>query len=313
MSQTQMNAVQDGLLENASKGFIPKGFIAKLLFPTLFHAQYSGKLAGYGKNHLRIENTLAGGKSKFRLVEPIVTNTTNFNIDTHGLSSILTKRDYKNRKNPFDVELDEVMGLMTLMQLAEEYALAQTLADTAIMTQNTTLTGTSQFSDKLNSDPLSVFETARKAVHDGCGIEPDTVVIPRAVYRVLRYHPQLLDSLGFKENRPGGLNSVELASALDVRRVLIPDVKYNSAKEGQSDSMADLWGKHIILGVCPDAAQKWQVSLGYNVVLEGESAHKVYKNAISNPPNSTEILVEDEYDKLLADVTAGYLIKDAIA
>lgn len=313
MSQTQTRAVVDQLLTQASLGYIPKGCIAEQVFPELKFAQYTGKLVGYGKNHLRIENTIAGGKGKFRLVDPIVSSTTGFDIETHGLSSILTKRDYRNKTQPFDVEKDETLGLSTLMQLSKEYAVSSSLRNVAIITQNQTLSGGSQFSDYANSDPLNVIRLAKKAIRDGCGAAPNLAIIPYDVAEVLRIHPQLLDILGFKFARAGGLSDEELAKALKIEKVLIPDVKYNSAKEGQSASLVDMWGNDIVLAVSPDKADKWQVSAGYNILLEGSSPRKVYKNAVDNPPGSTEILVEDEYDQVIADATAAYLIKSAIA
>jgi hypothetical protein len=39
----------------------------------------------------------------------------------------------------------------------------------------------------------------------------------------------------------------------------------------------------------------------------------VFKNAIDNPPNATEIIVLDRYQQLLSSVNAAYLIKDAVA
>jgi hypothetical protein len=313
MSQTQTRSVVDQLLTEASQGYVPQGCIADEFFPKLKFAQYTGKLVGYGKNHLRIENNVAGGKGKYRLVEPIVHSTQGFEIETHGLSSILTPRDYKNKTQPFDVEKDEVMGLSTMLMLAKEKGLADTLTSTSIITQNTTLSGTSQFSDFTNSDPVSVIKTAKKAVRDGCGMAPNAMIIPYDVAECLRFHPQLLDMLGYKYAKPGGLTDEDLAKAFRVAKVFIPDAKYNSANEGQTAVMTDVWGKDLVVAVVPDKAEKWQISLGYDIALEGSSVRKVYKNPINNPPNSTEILVDDEYDHLIADATAAYVVKAAIA
>lgn len=310
---TQMRGIIDPLLTEASSMYIPKGCIADQLLPELKFAQYTGKLAGYGKAHLRIENTVVGGKGKYRQVESIVRTTSSFEIEGHGLSGIVTKRDYKNVIEPFDAENDEALGISTILMLEKEYGLAQALGSTSILTQNTTLSGSSQFSDRTNSDPVSVFLAAKAAVRAGCGAVPDAAIMDYDVAQALRYHPQLLDMLGFKEQRPGGLNDQELAKALDVRRVFIPDAKYNSAKEGQADVLANVWGKNLVFAVLPEKAEKRQISLGYNIRLDGEQPRKVYKQSLFNPPGSTEILVEDEYDLVLSDVTAAYLIKDAIA
>ena len=311
---TQMKGIIDPLLTSASSAYIPdeEGCIADKLLPALKFAQYTGKLASYGKGHLRIENTVVGGKGKYRQVSSITRSTSGFEIEGHGLTDIVTKQDYKNVIEPFDAEKDATIGLTSLLLLEKEKGLADSLSDTAVMTQNVTLSGTAQFSDYANSDVVSVVNTGKKAVRDGCGAVANCMILEYGVAEVLRYHPQLLDLLGFKFARPGGLSNEELAKALNVAKVFVPNAMYNSAKEGQTAVLAPVWGKHIVLAVIPESAKKYQISLGYNIRLDGSSPRKVYKQPLFNPPEANEILVQDEYDMVLADVTAGYLIKNAV-
>lgn len=310
---TQMKGIIDPLLTNVSSAYIPDSAIADVLLPPLKFSQYTGKLGAYGKSHLRIENTVIGGKGKYRQVETITRTTSGFEIEGHGLSGMVTKQDYKNVIDPFDAEKDETMGLTTILMLEKEKALADALADTAVLTQNITLSGTSQFSDYTNSDVVSIVNAAKKAIRDGSGAVPNTLVLEYYVAQILRYHPQLLDLLGFKFARPGGLTDQELSKALDIQNVYIPNCMYNSAKEGQADVLTPVWGKHMVFAAIPKAAGKYQISLGYNIRLDDGQPRKVYKQSLFNPPGATEILCEDEYDMVLSDVTAAYLIKNAVA
>jgi hypothetical protein len=311
MSQTK--AIVDKLLTNVSSAFVPTGYISEQLLPFVGVKQKTGKLAKYGKSHLRIEKSFVGGRGKYRRVESIARETTSYDIEGHGLEGLVTKDDYRNVELPYKAEEDEVMGISTMLWLEKEKSLADALANTSTLTQNTTLSGTSQLSDYTNSNPLSVFSTARAAVRAGCGIAPDTAWMSWTVKNILKFHPSLMDYLGFKHNRPGGLTDDELATALDVKKVLIADVSYNNSKEGQSDSLADVWGKHLWFGVIPAKAGVYQTSLGYRMGFEGSSPRKVYKWNVNNPPESTAVLVEDEYDFLLSNVLAAYLVKDAVA
>lgn len=312
---TQMKGIIDPLLTDASSGYFPdeEGCIADKYFPPLKFSQYTGKLGGYGKGHLRIENTIIGGRGKYRQVQAITRTTQSFEIEGHGLAGMVSKQDYKNVIDPFDAEKDETIGITSILLLEKEKGLADSLSDTAVLTQNVTLSGTAQLSDYANSDVVSVVNVGKKAIRDGSGAVCNAMILEYGVAEILRYHPQLLDLLGFKFARPGGLSNEELAKALNIAKVFVPNAMYNSAKEGQTAVLAPVWGKHIILGVIPDSAKKMQVSLGYNVRLDDGQPRKVYKQPMFNPPGSTEILVEDEYDMLLADVTAGYLIKNAVA
>lgn len=310
---TQLKGIVDPLLTNVSSAYIPDGCIADSLLPAIKFSQYTGKLGGYGSNHLRIENSVKAGRGKYRSVQTIARTTTNFTIEGHGLSGMVTKEDYKNVIDPFDAEKDETMGLSTVLLLEKEVGLATVLGDTGTLTQNTTLSGTSQLNDYSNSDPISVINAAKAAIRAGCGAVANTLIMEYLVAETLRYHPMLLDLLGFKFNRPGGLSNDEFAKAFGVQNIIVPNVSYNSAKEGQPAVLAPVWGKNIVLAVIPDSPQKYQVSLGYNVRLDDGSPRKVYKQSLFNPPGSTEILVEDEYDQLLSNVAAGYLVKNAVA
>lgn len=310
---TQMKAVVDQLITNASNAYIPKGFVCEMILPEVKVAQYTGKLGKYAASYLRIENTLAGGEGKFRRVQTITRETDGYEIDSHGLFDVITPREYKNVTLPFKAENDVAMGLTTMLYLGKEKSLADTLSNTSILTQNTTLSGTSQFNDYLNSDPISKFDIARNAVLDGCGELANGVIMDYKVYSKLKFHPQMLEALGFKYSRPGGLTIDELAQAMDVQKIILANSRYNSAKEGQASVLSPVWGKNIIFGVFPEKAEPYQISLGYRVQLEGTQPRKVFKSPIDNPPESTKVLVNDEYDQFISNATAAYLIKDAIA
>jgi hypothetical protein len=308
----QMNAIVDQLLSGVSSARVAEGTIAEQLLPTIKTAQYSGKLAKYGNNHLRIENSVKGGRGAYRRVEAITRSTNTFQIEGHGLESIVTAEDYRNVTVGFRAEEDEVMGLTTMLLLEKEKLLADTLRNTAVITQNVTLAGNSQLSDYTNSDPIGVINTALNAIRGGSGKAPNVAVMDWSTAQTLRAHPKFL-GMGFQYLTRGMLDDAALATILGVQKILIAQATYVSSMEGQADTVSTIWGKDIVLAVAPDNAQPYQTSLGYLVTLEGETPRKVYKNPVYNPPGSTSILVEDNYDMLISNASAAYLIKNAVA
>lgn len=311
---SQNRAIVDQLLTEASSGLFPTGYVSELILPEVQSKNTTGKLSKYGTNHLRVENSQRIGRSAFRRVEAISRSTASYAIEGHGLEGMVSKEDYKNVISPYDAERDETMGLTSLIWTEKEKLLADTLADTSIMTQNVTLSAsTDKYSDYLNSDPIDDFNTARAAIRNGCGAIPNLAVMDYQVWNQLRFHPQMLDALGFKQNRPGGLEEGEMAKAMGVSKVLIAMGTYESAQEGQTSSLAPIWGKNLIFAVVPEKAMPYQVSLGYMVRYAGEAPRQVYKYAFNNPPGATGILVEDNYDMLISNAAAGYLIKSCIA
>lgn len=312
-SGTQQRALIDMLLTNVATGYFPKELIAESILPEVKSDHFTGKIGKFGTSHLRIVSTVVGGKGKYRQIEGVARDSDSFHIEGHGLQDIVTREDYANVIDPFKAEADSVLTLQTLLWLEKEKSLADTLGDTGTITQNVTLAGGQQYNDYLNSDPISDFNVARQGVYDGCGVEPNTCIMSLSVYNKLRFHPAMLIALGYRYDRPGGLNQQELCAALSVEKLLIGKAKYNSAAEGQTDVLADVWGKNIVFAVCPENPQIPQVSLGYTVRLNGSDPRKVYKQPLFNPPEANEILVEDLYDQNILKAAAAYLIKSAIA
>jgi len=310
---SQQKAIIDKLLTNVSSAYIPEGFISEAVFPVVESTQKTGKLAKYGTDHLRIEQTIIGGGGEYGRIQTQVRSNSSYSIEGHGLEGLVTEDDYSNVEKPYDAEKDETMGLTSTIMVGKEKGLADTLSDTAVLTQNTTLTGTSQWSDYANSDPIDDMKTARSAVKDGCGSQPDLAIMSWEVFQALKYSPAILEALGYVQNRKGGLTGEELKDVLDVKRILVGHASYESANRGQTSSLAAIWGKHLIFAKMPSKAQKYQTSLGYCFKMAGRKQRRVLKWNVNNPPNSKAILVDDHYDFCITNANAGYLIKNAIA
>lgn len=310
---TQMKAQIDQLLTQAMGAYTPVGFIAEKIFPKVKVNQYSGKLGKLTNSHLRIQNTIMGGKGAARRVDILVRETDGYDIESHGLEGVVTDRDYKNFSQPFDAEKEETMALTLAMLIGKEKSIADTLSNTAIVTQNATLAGQAQFNDYANSDPLAKFKTAQQTVEDACGMAPNTAIMNSKVRRALRYHPAIIEHVRGKIQPGARLTDEELADALDVDRVLVGGPKYNSAAPGQADALSNIWGNNLIFGVLPAAPEVGQVSLGYEVGMNGKTPREVRKWDLNNPADAKAILCTDHYDYLLSNLLAAFLYKDAVA
>lgn len=310
---SQMRAQVDKLLTNVSNMYVGDGFVADKILTPLPVLQDSGILPSYGNDHLRLVNTNNFGKGRARLVSSISRDITKkYLIVPHELRGEVSEQDYRNVELPYDAEKDETIGLTSLIQVEKEYNLASVLTDSTVITQNATLSGVNQWTDYSASNPVSNIATAQKAVYEGCGRPANKAVMSWSVYNTLRYHPQVLENLGFKDNRKGTLTPQEIAMFLNVAEVHIADAFYNAAKEGQADSLQPIWGKHLVLLHAPNAAEKQQVSLGYNCYLRG-GQRRVKKWQIEETFGNTGILVGDNYSYEFVNTGAAYLIKNAIA
>ncbi len=309
----QNRPVYDRLLSNVSQMYAPQNYVANKILPVKSALGKTGQLLKYGTGHLRLEMTLVVGKSGYRYAEPISRTTTQYNISRHGLKGIVTEDDYANQ-NEYDAEADETMGVSHLLWTSREKSFADKFFSATYMTNGETLSGADQFSEPLTSDPVAYVREWRKSVKDACGFNPNKVLMGDYVAECLRYHPQIIDYLKYTKAPLEGLSDQELARFFKVDQVLIGDAQYESAKEGQSSSMAAIWGNHLLMYYAPAQAMKYQQSLGYYMTLEGENGeNRVFKSPNADLPNATNILVDMAFDGFITNVNCAYLAKDVVA
>lgn len=308
-----MRAIVDKLLTNVSNAYIPTGYISEAALPTLSVSQKTGKIGKYGNNHIRLVNAKMGGKGKARRFDPIIRDSELYSIESHGLEGLVSEDDFANVEQPFDAESDETVGLTSTLWVAKEHAFAAAVTDPATVTNNVTISaGTDKFTDYTNSTPLNVFRDAQNAVLDACGVMANRAIISQKMLNVLKYHPQILDTLGYSQNRAGKLSVSEVAHAMDVDILHVGDVAYNNAKLGEADSLDQIWGNDIVFYHAPRTAQKYQLSFGYYMTMRGRGSRRVFKFNPNNPPGSRGIIVQDDYVFALTNSDCAYLIQDAI-
>lgn len=310
---SQMKAIVDKLLTNVSNIYIPTGYISEAALPTLSVKQKTGKIGKYGNNHIRLVNAKMGGRGQARRFEPIIRDSDLYSIESHGLEGMVTEDDYSNVEEPFDAESDETTGLTTTLWTAKEHAFASAVTDPALITQNVDLVAaTDKFTDYTNSKPLDVFRDAQNGVLDGCGLMPNRAIISQKMLNVLKYHPAILRTLGYSDNRAGTLQLSEIAHAMGVEILHVGDASYNASKLGEADALTQLWGSDIVFYHAPKTAAKYQQSFGYYMTLKGRGSRRVYKFNVNNPPNAKGIIVQDDYVFALTNAKCAYLIQNAI-
>lgn len=103
-----------------------------------------------------------------------------------------------------------------------------------------TLSGTSQWSDFTNSDPLTAMMTA----FDGMVMRPNIGVLGRQTATRLRMHPKICKAV-FGNNTDAGIVPVRaLADLLELDDIYVGDGYINTAAPGQAAVLARAWGKH---------------------------------------------------------------------
>jgi hypothetical protein len=187
-----------------------------------------------------IPDVRVGRKSPPNQVEFTRTETTS-SCDDHALDDSVPQLDIDAAPVGYDPLGRAAEGITDLLMLAREKRAADLVFNTATYpaANKSTLSGTSQWSDYTNSNPVSAILTAL----DSMVIRPNVAVFGRAVFTILSQHPKILSAL----YGPGGTTGIGTAQAManlfGLDQILVGQGYLNTAKKGQTAAIARVWGK----------------------------------------------------------------------
>jgi len=304
---TRTDVMIDPVLSNVSKKYTNQEFIADRIMPVVPTAKQTGKYYIYDKSNLRRDVTLRAPGSG--------ANETSFGLSTedfitkdHALKDFIPDEVQEQADAPLNPLIDATENLTEKLLIDREKELAETMEDTSTLTENTTLSGTDQWSDYSNSDPIGDIRDGIENVHSKTFKRPNTVVLGQETYNKLIDHPQIVERI--KYSQLGIVTTELLARVFGVNEVLIGSAGENTAKEGQSDSLGYIWGKHAwVFYKAPGMGLK-QLTFGWTFAYKT----RIVERWRDEDRKGTYVRTgNDNYTQKVVCAEAAYLIKDAVA
>lgn len=159
--------------------------------------------------------------------------------------------------------LSKSTSLLTgLIQLDREVRVAGMVFNPAnyIPAQQVTLSGTSQWSDFANSNPVS----AIMAGLDTMLVRANTLTFGQQTWTQLRQHPRIVQAIFGSATTAGVVTRAQLAELFEVKNILVGAGFVNTARRGQAAAYGRVWGKHCsALFISPDASDADQPTFGF--------------------------------------------------
>lgn len=304
----------DQALTNVSQAWLnnSEDFISEKLFPVIPTEKRSGKYWAYSKDGLRVpSSTLRSGKAQTQEASFGKTLSDFGPLQEHALKDFITKDEYDMTDAPLSVESDVVTFLNQQMLIAQEQDLANILGSTAIITQNTTKSGTGQWNDYLNSTPFQDIKTGAIQMRSTALKVPNTVAMSWEVWIQIVDHPDFLDRI--KWSQTGVMTEqdfLKLMAPYGIQKLFIGKVQKNTGVEGQTDALSSVWGKDCLLGYVTDAPGLREVNGGYTLRL---NKGKYVDKKDEFDPKGSWVRNNDYYDQMLFAPEVFYLIKNAVA
>jgi hypothetical protein len=316
------NTHSDVALTNISVAWPNNGLVGPVLTPAVTVRKQSDKYYVFGREAWAVDPSgdLRAPGTEANEIPGLEVSLDSYFADEHALKIAITDEERENVDSPMAPDRDGTELVTSKILLARELAIMSMVTTAASYATNNTVTlsGTSQFNDYTNSDPIGVFRTAFRNFHAGLFIEPNLAVIPYQVMTQLEDHPDFIARIQYVER--GVLTAEIIASLLGLEQVIVPGAGYNSANPGQSASVAYLWGKDIVLAYVPPRPGLKIPAFAYEFVWGyGGNRPMVTYRWREQRRRSDLVEVSRRYDlKFVAKddsgkSIAGYLIKDAVA
>ena len=189
-------------------------------------------------------DTRVGRKGQPNQVEFSSTEATDSTVD-HGLDDLVPNKDVKNamaQSRMVDPRKRAAMGLTELIVLAREVRAAGLVFNAANYAagNQSTLSGTGQWSDYVNSNP----QTAIMDALDLLVMRPNIAVFGRQAWTRLSQHPKICKAVFGNNTDAGVVSRAQVANLLELDDILVGEGWVNLARKGQAVNMQRVWGKH---------------------------------------------------------------------
>lgn len=303
----------DAALSNVSVKYTNDNYIADQIFPVVKVGKMSGLYYVYDKSHLRPDKTDRALGSPSNESGSGMAPKGSYICTDHALHTWVPFQIQDQADAAINPLIDETEALTEKLMIQKELNLATLLTATATYPagQYQALATTSQWSDYVNSDPIGDIRNARMAIHASVFMRPNTLILGKQVFDTLCDHPKITDRI--KYSQLGVVTEELMARVFNVQKILIGDAGYNTANEGQTDSLSYIWGKNaIVCYVAPEVRLK-MVTFGLTLTYEVRKVWNFADGIEAIDRQATMIRVgNDNYVQVVIANGCGYLFQTTV-
>lgn len=237
----------------------------------------------------------------------------NFDCVENGWEEPVDDVEEKLYRRFFDAEEIAMMRALGIILRVQE----KRIADMLFNASNFSATSlTNEWDDATNATPIADCKAGRKAIHDACGLEPDTLVISYSTFLDLGLVDEIVDRIKYTnaDVKRGDIAPPLLAQALGVRRLKVGMGMYNTAKKGQAASLSQLWNnEYAMLCVtnadgdlkrpCVGRTFKWVADAPENTMVESYREEAIRSTVIRVRQHTDEEIILPASAYLMDNVT----------
>jgi len=168
-----------------------------------------------------------------------------YNCERHAQKQLITDAERRLSDNPLQPDADTTEFLTDRVMNQREFNTISLVTDSTQVPNNLTLSGTSQWSDYVNSAPLTNIKNGRLIARFGALREANMMTMSLDVALGLADHPSVKDLI--KYTSPGNISSSGLPNVIRGLQVNVAGAYIDTSNPGQTPSFATVWGKNALI------------------------------------------------------------------
>lgn len=267
----------------------PQGLIGTQILPVFGTQKQKAAFSVITRESiLRARQTRRAARSSYSR-DGFDTDNVTYECEEHGHEQPLDDSERAMYASDFDAEMTSAaMALNVLMREQEKRIAAQIFDATTNWPSGTAalytdITGGDDW-DVAAADVIAEVETAKQQIRTNCGMLPNTMVISAKHLKSFKLNTGILGAIQYTQTVTDAVIAGQLPALFGIERILFAGGVYDSADEGASMSLSDIWSDdYCWLGVCARSQMLAEPCVGRTMLWTADS-----------PENAT---VEEYYEQ----------------
>lgn len=299
----------------------PQNFIAGLCIPKVAVTKLSDTYYLFG-TEFRSTDSAKYEPRGLPQEEDYAVSTSPFVCEHYGKRHLVLEDEYKNADAALDPDQDATELLTAKVKLAREIRAASLLftAGNYATGLKATLTSTDQFSHA-SSTPIKTIKDAISEVVAHGGMRPNVAVMNKDVYNVLEEHTTVVGRLQYTDPM---VSRQKVADLLGLQKIFVGEAVKNTAAEGLTESLSDVWTDSLALYYIPPqvlaASGEEAPAMTIGKKVPTFCAQFTYMDMqvdivpdANRPGRNNWIWVRQCADEVITGSSFGYLFSDCLA
>lgn len=237
-------AVTIPTLTNLARDYKPDvTFASEEVFPVVTERKNPCKFKIFGKDMFKVFKTLRAKFAKTNVAFIEGFDEATVEMKSHALATPIDLENTPSEDLAVEKERATRAGKERMM-LAREVDAANILNDVSLYPtgHKVTLSGTDQWSDYDNSDPIGDVFAGKQVIASKIGKDPNTLILPKDVYNKVIFHPQL-KQIGLNgQVQPATIEI--LKTKFDIKDIVVADALKLNESTGDFDY---IWTENVLL------------------------------------------------------------------